>query len=82
MPGWISLVLRRAAVLLEPISPSRCVACHTLAGVSEPLCVRCAASLRAPRRASVAGVPIAAAAVYRPPITTALHRLKYGDLCE
>jgi len=78
MPGWISLVLRRAAVLLEPISPSRCVACHTLAGVSEPLCVRCAASLRAPRRASVAGVPIAAAAVYRPPITTALHRLKYG----
>lgn len=77
MHAWIHAAARGAAGLIELLAPARCIACDAPGGPA-PLCPRCAPLIEAPQPACVSGVPVRAAAIYRPPITTALHRFKYG----
>jgi ComF family protein len=75
---WIQAAALGCETLLDLFAPTRCVGCETRTPVGVPLCEACRSTLQKPAPCSLAGIPVVAATIYRPPIQDALRRLKYG----
>jgi ComF family protein len=67
----------RCEALFELFAPTGCVGCEARTALGAPLCPSCRQTIVRPGACSLAGVPVVAAVIYRPPIQDALRRLKY-----
>ncbi|MBN1606768.1 MAG: ComF family protein [Polyangiaceae bacterium] len=79
MARWLRTAALGCEALLEMLAPTRCVGCDTRTALGVPLCNACRRTLERPAVCSLAGIPVVAAAIYRPPIQDALRRLKYAS---
>jgi ComF family protein len=75
---WLQAAALGYETLLDMLAPTRCVGCETRTGLRRPLCEACRLALEKPAACSLAGIPVVAAAIYRPPIQDAIRRLKYS----
>jgi ComF family protein len=74
-----AVVAELADLALDVLAPPRCSACDEPCPSREAFCESCRQRLRPAPAERLDGVPLLSAAVYAPPVSTAIQRLKYEN---